>query len=504
MNQPVCLEQPIQRRVPSPSQRRLAAAAVRIALAAMSVAWLPVLPAGVAAATFTNPIAPAGGGGGAADPSIVYRDGFYYWASSVNGNSIGIAKAKRLQDIGQVPRVIVYTAPPNTMYSKELWAPELAYLNGRWYLYFAADDGNNANHRMYALQADTQNPQGTWAFRGKLAPPQDFWAIDGTVLQQDDGRLYFIWSGWRGANDGFPQRLYIAPMSDPVTISGDRVEISSPTLPWEMETAAIQEGPAVVKHNGRINLVYSASASWTDSYKLGLLSNTDGQVLNPASWVKKSEPVLVSNPAGHVYGPGHNCFVKSPNGRQDWIVYHATTDSGTGWGARNIRAERFTWRTNDTPDFGKPVAVGKAIKEPAGSPPDSSMRFEASKIGGNFMRHANGRVRLDANVSPAEDAQWRQVPGLNDPHAVSFESVNAPGHYLRHRNGEVWSDANDGSGLFKADATWRKRPGQGDGNGVSFEASNFPGSFLRHRGGLFYSEGLASQLDRDDATFYER
>lgn len=79
-----------------------------------------------------------------------------------------------------------------------------------------------------------------------------------------------------------------------------------------------------------------------------------------------------------------------------------------------------------------------------------------------------------------------------------------PGQFLRHRTGEVWKDADDGSVLFKADATWRKLQGQGDGNGVSFEASNFPGSFLRHRGGLFFSEPLATQLDRDDATFHER
>ncbi|WP_374565537.1 family 43 glycosylhydrolase [Ideonella sp.] len=456
------------------------------------------------AATFANPIVPADGTGGTADPSIVYRSGFYYWARSLNGNSIAIAKAKRLQDLGMAPQIVVYTAPSGTPYSKNLWAPELQYLNGQWYLYFAADDGNNANHRMYALQASTQNPQGGWAFRGKLAPPTDSWAIDGTVLQKDDGSLYFIWSGWRGLNDGFPQRLYIASMSNPTTISGERVEISSPTLPWETEVAAIQEGPSVIQKNGRINLVYSASASWTDSYKLGLLINTDGHVLNPASWVKKSQPVFVSNPDAQAFGVGHNGFVKSPNGKQDWLVYHATSTSGAGWAGRNIRAQRFSWRPNNTPKFGQPVAVGAWINEPAGSPGDSHLRFEAADVSANYLRHARGRARLDANVTPIEDSLWRQVPGLNDPHAVSFESVNFPGHYLRHRNGEVWKDASDGSALFKADATWRKRPGQGDGAGVSFEASNFPGSFLRHRNGLFYSEALGTPLDRDDATFYER
>ena len=44
---------------------------------------------------------------------------------------------------------------------------------------------------------------------------------DGAVIQKDDGSLYFVWSGWPGTTDG-QQNLYIAPMSNPYTISGER------------------------------------------------------------------------------------------------------------------------------------------------------------------------------------------------------------------------------------------------------------------------------------------
>lgn len=456
------------------------------------------------AATFTNPIVPANGPAGAADPSVVYKDGFYYWVRSVEDSRIGVAKAKRLQDIGTAPMIIVYTPPAGTMYSKGLWAPELQYINGKWYIYFAADDGNNSNHRMYALEANTQNPQGSYIFRGKVADSTNVWAIDGTVLQKDDGSLFFVWSGWNGANDEFPQRIYIAPMSNPYTISGNRIQISTPTLAWESIGASLNEGPEVTKKNGTINIVYSASGSWTDDYQLGMITNTDGNLLNPASWTKKSTPVFVKNSAGQAYGTGHNSFTKSPDGTEDWIVYHAFQFSNGGWINRSIRAQKFTWNADNTPNFGTAVAFGAAISEPSGTPANSNVQFESSNIGANYIRHQSGRGKIANNVTPIADSQWKIVPGLADPYLISIESVNFPGSFLRHRNGEVWSDPNDGSAIFKADATWRKQQGVGNGDLVSFESYNFPGNYLRHRNFLLYSEPLVNSLDRADATFKEQ
>src|SRR5689334_2732527 len=57
--------------------------------AACAFAWMvfvAVSPGDAVAATFTNPIVAADGSGGTADPSVVWRDGFYYWARSFNGN----------------------------------------------------------------------------------------------------------------------------------------------------------------------------------------------------------------------------------------------------------------------------------------------------------------------------------------------------------------------------------------------------------------------------------
>lgn len=80
----------------------------------------------------------------------------------------------------------------------------MQYVQSRWFTYFAASDGDNASHRMYVLesQSQSQDPQGDYTFRGKLADPTDQWAIDGTTFEHG-GQLYFLWSGWRDASAEF-------------------------------------------------------------------------------------------------------------------------------------------------------------------------------------------------------------------------------------------------------------------------------------------------------------
>jgi GH43 family beta-xylosidase len=317
--------------------------------------------------SFQNPFA-AG-----ADPSIVFKDGFYYWARSLGSRGIGIAKARHLHKLDSAQMKIVYSPAGTKFLAKEIWAPELKYLNGHWYLYYAASNGNNATHRMFVLSANTQDPQGTWTNHGKLTTPDDHWAIDGTVLKKPDGSLYFIWSGWASNINEHAQNLYIARMRDPVTISGKRILISRPTAHWEksllhsIETG-INEAPETIQKNGTINLVFSAAGSWSEDYKLGLLTNTDGNVLNPSSWSKRDRPIFQKRPAKHVYGVGHNTFTVSPDGKENWIVYHGKNEPGGGWKKRRLSAQPFTWNANNTPNLGIPDADGTVRAEPSGSP----------------------------------------------------------------------------------------------------------------------------------------
>jgi GH43 family beta-xylosidase len=330
-------------------------AAILLQVVATSLIAAPAPPSSTN--TFTNPVVANG-----ADPWVVQWQGQYYFCQSRRGG-VWIAQTPRLTDLGTTNRVCVWRPPPDKPYSRELWAPELHYLRGRWYIYLAADDGDNANHRMYVLEGTTQNPQDPFVFRGQLTATPDRWAIDGTVLEMPDGRLYFLWSGWEGTNN-VAQNLYLAPMSDPLTISGARVCLSRPEHDWEQHgRPLVNEGPEVLWHDGTLLVIYSASGSWGDDYCLGQLRWTGGDVMNPEAWQKKTVPVFA--PTTAVHGPGHASFVKSRDGKEDWIVYHAAKRSGSGWD-RNVRIQKFTWNADGSPNFGIPTPVGVPVTLPGG------------------------------------------------------------------------------------------------------------------------------------------
>lgn len=322
--------------------------AILVFLTSLSAAIRPAetepLPA-VESDTVTLPL------GGGADPWFYEHEGRYYYCYSL-GNGVGVKSADTLAELYGAEGRRVYTAPGGTPYSAEYWAPELHFIDGRWYIYVAADDGANENHRMYVLSCDT--PDGDFVMEGKIADPTDKWAIDGTVLQYN-GELWFVWSGWEGDENG-QQNLYIAHMSDPTHIDGERVLISAPTLKWEKNGMPINEGPEILYHDDKTFLVYSASGSWTDDYCLGMLTLT-GDPGKKLGWAKS--PVAVFSKAETAYGPGHCSFVTS--GGVDYIVYHANEVSGTGWNGRSVRIQPFSYRLG-VPAFGRPLAAGEKVE----------------------------------------------------------------------------------------------------------------------------------------------
>ena len=123
----------------------------------------------------------------------------------------------------------------------------------------------------------------------------------------------------------------------------------------------ICEGPQVLIRNGKTFIVYSASASWTADYCLGLLANETLDLLNPAAWTKRG-PVLQQTP--HVWGLGHCSFVKSPCQAEDWILFHSKSKKTHGWEDRDVHAKRFTWTSDGFPDFGEPLPRSAPVRPP--------------------------------------------------------------------------------------------------------------------------------------------
>ena len=125
---------------------------------------------------------------------MIFHGGFYYYSESRNYRQIYIRRSRTIAGIGEDAGVCVWSPPSRGLASCNLWAPELHLIDGRWFIYYAADDGDNANHRMWVLECEGADPRGRYRCRGALET--NGWAIDGTPMTLDDGRRYFIWSGW--------------------------------------------------------------------------------------------------------------------------------------------------------------------------------------------------------------------------------------------------------------------------------------------------------------------
>ena len=323
---------------------------------------------------FRNPLLPSG-----ADPWVAQLDGFYYYMNTT-GRNLTIWKTRAMSQLASAERKVVWSPPASGPYSHDIWAPEIHWIGGKWYIYFAADAGGNETHRIYVVENASHDPlRGKWIFKGKVADATDKWAIDPSEFE-DAGRMYLVWSGWEGDVNG-QQNIYLARLQNPWTISGPRVLVSTPVYPWEkvgdlvhgtqielLPHVDVNEGPEVLKHDGKLFLVYSASGCWTNYYELGMLQAKSGSDLtSPSSWTKSPRPVFWQNPEGKAYGTGHNGFFQSPDGKQDWILYHANPgpDQGCG-GLRSPRMQPFKWNADGSPDFGRPVPLDEPLAKPSG------------------------------------------------------------------------------------------------------------------------------------------
>ena len=319
--------------------------------------------------TFTNPLLPSG-----PDPWVISYKGVYYYTATT-GKNLTLWATPDITDLQHAQTKVVWTPPTSGPYSRDIWAPELHHFDGKWYLYFAADSGHNEDHRIYVVENSSEDPlTGEWTLKGKVADRSDKWAIDASAFESR-GQRYLIWSGWKGDTDG-EQDIFIAHLKNPWTIDSERVMVSHPQYPWEevgdlperpaMPHLNVNEGPEILQHGDDLFLTYSGSACWTDYYALGVLHAKVGtNLMDPQSWTKYDHPFLKQDPRNGVFATGHNGFFKSPDGTQDWIIYHANAARGQGCGSkRSPRAQPITWNADGTPEFGRPVPVDVPIAKP--------------------------------------------------------------------------------------------------------------------------------------------
>ncbi len=265
-----------------------------------------------------------------ADP-YVYRhtDGSYYFTASVPAyDGIFIRKAGSLADLPDALETEVWHKHESGPASIHIWAPELHFIDGSWYIYFAGGDRDDIwNIRPYVLRCDDADPiTGSWTELGKIqrADEDEFsfeaFSLDGTVFE-NKGKYYYIWAEKVGVGKQI-SNLYIAEMETPWKLATVQVMLTTPDYDWERVGFWVNEGPAVLKRGGKIFITYSASETGK-AYCMGMLTaDEDADLLDPLSWKKERYPVLASDDKLGIFGPGHNSFTVDEEGN-DICVYHA-------------------------------------------------------------------------------------------------------------------------------------------------------------------------------------
>lgn len=351
--------------------------------------------------SFTNPIYPNG-----ADPWLEYYDGNYYLTTTTWTSQLVMRKAPTLDALA--------TATPVNIWSEtdlgrccNFWAFEFHRLKGpngyRWYVIYTSGISENFDRQhLSVIESHGDDPMGPYTYKG--SPMPDTWNIDGNYFEHN-GKLYLLYSQWHGDE----QVNLITEMENPWTVKGEPIVVTRPEYDWEFSGRKVNEGAEILKRDGRTFLVYSGSFCNTPDYKLGLVELIGDDPMVASNWKKFPEPVF--SKANGVYGPGHNGFFKSPDGTEDWLIYHANASELEGCHTtRSLRAQKFTWTDDGLPFFGEPVAAGEKVISPSGENGPLVTRVHGTRV--KVVSKANNQCLTVSeqgasfNSCDTKDAEW--------------------------------------------------------------------------------------------------
>lgn len=228
------------------------------------------------------------------------------------------------------------------------WAPEVAFLDGRWFLYYSVGEGDRG-HQIRV--AESRLPQGPYVDRGPLTAESLAFAIDPHVFVDVDGQSYLYFATDLLDGDRPGTSLVVQRMHSPTALEGSPTVVARATQDWQRYEAGRSiygrildwhtlEGPAVVRRDGRLTVFYSGGNWQKESYGVDFV--TGDHPLGPYEDDSPGVPrVLRSSPS--VLGPGHNSLVESPDRRRWMAVYHGWDPART---ARLMRIDPIVWTAN--------------------------------------------------------------------------------------------------------------------------------------------------------------
>ena len=264
-----------------------------------------------------------------ADPYVLNQGGKWYFTASVpEYDRIALRAADSLENLRGAAETVVWHAHESGDMSQHIWAPELRYLDGRWYIYFAASRKDDIwALRPWVLRCEGDDPmKDPWVECGMLkrADGDEFsftdFSLDMTVFDHG-GRRYCVWAEKVSVGRKI-SNLYIAEMADPLMLKTPQMLLTSPSYAWERHGFWVNEGPTFVAHGDRVYLTFSASDT-SPAYCMGLLwADADADLMDISAWHKVNHPVFSTDAEKGLFGPGHNTFFTDGAG-EVYTAYHA-------------------------------------------------------------------------------------------------------------------------------------------------------------------------------------
>lgn len=310
-----------------------------------------------------------------ADPYVTKgSDGWYYFTASYpmygKNDSEGydriiLRRSKTINELADAEEKVIWDEKDSQTAFRFIWAPEIHEINGRWYVLFAASGSENNvwDIDCHIIMCSGNDPYNDpWIDKGKFtACDGDNFSFKGFSLDMTyfecNGKHYVAW-----AQNGGNSNVYLATIDPdmPWKTTCSTILLTKPEYDWERVKIPVNEGPAVIIHNGKIYLAFSASATGPE-YCIGLMyADEKDDLTDINSWTKLDSPLLTSDDLEGEYGPGHNSFVKDENG--DWIfIYHSRDElcfkGKCGYShndplydpCRSARKRKVIWDENDFP-----------------------------------------------------------------------------------------------------------------------------------------------------------
>lgn len=314
----------------------------------------------MAALTYTNPVYPDY----FADPFVWQYEGLYYAIGTGPAEAAGEVEEmaqRRIFPLLQSDNLVNWQFAGNALLRPDpalgdnFWAPEVAYCDGTFYLYYSVGHGDK-NHQLRV--ATSPHPLGPYQDTGQplIDPATCPFAIDPSPFEDDDGQWYLFYAqdfldtegGVRAGTAVVVDRLQtMTQLAGEAQVvlrarhDWQRFLIDRPMYDGVYDWHTL-EGPCVRKHDHRYYCFYSGGRWETENYGVdyGVADRVMGPYLETDT---TAGPRVLRSIPSQVLGPGHNSIVAGADGQTEYLVYHAWD---TNMQARRMCLDLLLW----TPD----------------------------------------------------------------------------------------------------------------------------------------------------------